>query len=108
MLDEHVAAVREMTDAIAERIATLGGEPTGTPGHIVATRTWDDYKVGRAGVAAHLSALDEVYDGVVADHRAAIDAVSNLDPVTEDLLIGQVAKLELHQWFIRSHSRSSS
>lgn len=31
MLDPQVDSVREMTDTIAERIATLGGVPFGTP-----------------------------------------------------------------------------
>ena len=36
MLDPQVDAVRGMVDAAAERIATLGGSPVGTPGAIVA------------------------------------------------------------------------
>lgn len=103
MLDEHVVAVRTMTDEIAERIATLGGEPQGTPGHIVSARSWDDYPVGRAPVAQHLDALDDVYRGVIIDHRKAIAAVSDTDPVTEDLFIGQTSQLELFQWFVRAH-----
>ena len=103
MLDEHVESVRGMTDEVAERISTLGGEPIGTPGNVVANRTWDDYALGRDTVAAHLEALMSVYDGVIADHRAAMRAVADIDPVTEDLFIGQTAKLELYLWFVRSH-----
>lgn len=107
LLDEHVAAVRDMTDAIAERIATLGGEPNGNSGFVVANRTWDDYAHLRASVVEHLEALDAVYDGVIVDHRAAMKEVAEVDPVTEDLLIGQTAKLELFQWFVRSHVENS-
>lgn len=107
MLDEHVDAARAMTDAVAERIRTLGGTPQGTPGFIVGTRTWDDYPVNRASVAEHLIALDSVYDGMVSDHRSAIAATAEHDPVTEDLLIGQTAQLELFQWFVRSHIESA-
>lgn len=106
MLDEHVDAAREMTDAVAERIRTLGGTPQGTPGFIVASRTWDDYAVNRASVAEHLVALDSVYHGMVSDHRAAIAALADADPVTEDLLISQTGQLELFQWFVRSHIES--
>ncbi len=102
MLDEQVEAVRIMTDEIAERIATLGGTPNGNSGSVVANRTWDDYPLGRAPVADHLAELDQVYEGVIADHRIAIDQVGDLDLVTQDLLIGHTAKLELFQWFIRS------
>jgi starvation-inducible DNA-binding protein len=40
MLDPQVEAVRKMSDAVAERIATLGFEPIGTPGAIVKSRAW--------------------------------------------------------------------
>src|SRR6202451_4665432 len=48
MLDPQVDAVRAMVDETAERIATLGGSPSGTPGALVAQRNWDDYSIGRA------------------------------------------------------------
>lgn len=103
MLDEHVVAVRKMSDEIAERISTLGGEPRGTPGHLVAARDWEDYSLGRAPVRQHLDALDRVYSGMIADHRKAIAATAETDPISEDLLIGQTAQLELFQWFVRAH-----
>ncbi len=107
MLDEQVAAVRAMTDEVAERIAILGGTPNGTPGYVVGKRTWDDYALGRGSVEQHLEALDDVYVGVISDHRGAIAAAGPIDPITEDLLIGQTAKLELFQWFVRSHIENS-
>ncbi|MFF0561997.1 Dps family protein [Streptomyces sp. NPDC004266] len=108
MLDPQVDAVREMADSTAERMAALGGVPIGTPGALVAGRTWDDYEVGRADAVAHLGALDLVYTGVIEDHRAAMKTAGDIDPVTEDMLIGQLAKLEQFQWFVRAHLESSS
>ncbi len=58
MLDPQVERVRTMVDDVAERIATLGGSPKGTPGALVEERSWDDYAVGRADAIAHLGALD--------------------------------------------------
>ncbi|WP_432564613.1 Dps family protein [Kineococcus sp. SYSU DK003] len=103
MLDPQVDAVREMSDTTAERIATLGLSPVGTPGALVADRAWDDYSIGRAGAIEHLGALDLVYAGVIADHRKAIDATEELDPVTQDMLIAQSAQLEQYHWFVRAH-----
>ncbi|BAL88235.1 hypothetical protein AMIS_30150 [Actinoplanes missouriensis 431] len=103
MLDPQVDGVRQMVDATAERIATLGGSPIGTPGALVAQRTWDDYSIGRAGAEAHLAALDLVYTGVIQDHRTAIEKTEELDPVTEDLLVAQAGVLEQYHWFIRAH-----
>lgn len=108
MLDPQVESVREMTDTIAERIATLGGVPVGTPKSVVDRRTWDEYTLGKALVKDHLSALNAVYDGVNGDHRKAIDALGELDPVSEDMLTGQLADLEQFQWFVRAHLESAS
>lgn len=103
MLDPQVLAVRAMVDETAERIATLGTSPVGTPGALVAARTWDDYALGRARAIDHLQALDRVYDGVITDHRSAIEQCEKSDPVTQDILIGQSRQLELFQWFVRAH-----
>jgi starvation-inducible DNA-binding protein len=103
MLDPQVASVQGMSDAVAERIAAMGGSPNGLPGYLVKERSWDDYSVDRAMASDHLEALDIVYSGVIGDHRKAIAAVGKIDPVTEDLLIGQTAELEQFQWFVRAH-----
>ncbi len=103
MLDPMVADVRAMADDVAERIATLGCSPVGTPGRLVAERSWDDYSLGRADAIAHLGALDMVFSGVCADHRAAVTGTEEIDPMTQDMLIGQLRELEKAQWFIRAH-----
>jgi starvation-inducible DNA-binding protein len=108
MLDPQVDAVRLMADATAERIATLGGSPVGTPGALVAARTWDDYDISRDDAIAHLGALDLVYEGVVGGHRAAIQETDEPDPVTQDMLIEQSVRLEQFQWFVRAHLEDSS
>lgn len=107
MLDPQVDAVRLMVDAVAERIATLGVAPIGTPGALVKARTWDDYSIGRASTTEHLGALDEVYVGVITDHREAAAATEELDTVTNDLLVGHLHELELFHWFVRAHLESS-
>ena len=103
MIDPQVELVRGYADDVAERIAALGASPQGTPGAILKDRTWDDYSVGRDTVQAHLAALDVVYGGVIGDVRRAIDETEELDPVTQDMLIGQAAELEKFQWFVRAH-----
>jgi starvation-inducible DNA-binding protein len=103
MIDPQVDAVRAMADDTAERIATLGGSPKGTPGALVAERSWDDYSIGRATTQEHLGALDMVYRGIIEETRAGIEELDKLDLVTQDMLIGQTEKLELFHWFIRAH-----
>ena len=103
MLDPQYTGVQEMVDETAERIATLGGVPSGLPGKVVSLRDWDDYELGRADSLSHLGALDLVYTGVITDHRRAIDKVSDTDAMSEDMLIGQTRQLEQYHWFVRSH-----
>ena len=107
MIDPQVDAVRLMVDETAERIATLGGSPAGTPGAIVAQRSWDDYDLGRADAIAHLGALDVVYSGIIESHRKAIEATDEPDPVTQDMLIAQASQLEQFHWFVRAHLENS-
>lgn len=108
MIDPQVDVVRGYADDLAERIATLGGSPQGTPGSIVANRTWDEYSIGRATTQEHLGALDLVYQGVITSYREAITELEELDPVTQDMFIGQTDKLELFHWFVRAHLEDSS
>jgi starvation-inducible DNA-binding protein len=103
MIDPQVTLVRAYADEVAERIATLGKSPQGTPGAILKDRTWDDYSVGRDTVQAHLAALDLVYTGVIEDTRKAIHRAGELDPVTENILEEHAAELEKFQWFVRAH-----
>ena len=103
MIDPQVEAVRGFADNLAERIATLGGSPKGTPGSIVAERSWDEYSIGRATTQEHLRALDLVYRGVITSYRAGIKELDELDPVTQDMFIAQTEQLELFHWFVRAH-----
>jgi starvation-inducible DNA-binding protein len=107
MIDPQVELVRGYADEAAERIATLGKSPLGTPGAIINDRTWDDYSVERDTVQAHLAALDLVYTGVIEDTRKSIERVGDLDPVTEDMLIAHSTELEKFQWFVRAHLENS-
>ena len=108
MIDPQVDAVRAFADEVAERIATMGGTPVGTPGALVEARTWNEYSIGKETAQAHLGALDLVYTGLIEDSRKAIEVVGEVDPITEDLLIGHTAQLEQFQWFIRAHLENAT
>ncbi|HUO45714.1 MAG TPA: DNA starvation/stationary phase protection protein [Acidimicrobiia bacterium] len=108
MLDKHLEEVRVMVDDVAERIATMGGTPIGTAGYVAKARTWDDYDLNKATVPEHLAALDIAYSGIITDHREAEEKTTELDPVTNDLVIGQLAGLEHLQWLIRAHLEGST
>ncbi len=103
MLDPQVASVHRMADKVAERIATLGAVPHGTPGSVVRRRPWADYPLGRSTTIEHLRALDAVYDGVASSHRAAARRLEGLDDVSRSVMIHQLRRIELYQWFVRAH-----
>lgn len=104
LMDHQTDVTREMVDEAAERISTLGGVAAGLAQQVVDLRASEDqYALGRAPVMAHLGALDKVYEKVGAGHRQAIEQVSGLDPISEDLLVSQTRRLELNHWFIRAH-----
>ncbi len=103
MLDPQVDKVREFTDTTAERIATLGGEPIGTPGYVASTRSWEEYDLKRADVTTHLKKLDAVYTGVISDHREIMREFEELDLVSHDMMVEQTEALEMFQWFVRAH-----
>lgn len=104
LMDSQTDTVREIVDETAERISTLGGIAAGLAGQVAEMRDTDqDYALGRAEVMAHLGALDKVYERVTSGHRRAITEMGELDPVSEDLLIGQAGRLEMAHWFIRAH-----
>ena len=103
MIDPQVELVRGYADAVAERIATLGSSPQGTPGALVAQRDWEEYSIGRAGAIEHLGALDLVYQGLISSIREVAEEVEEADPVTNDLLIGHLGELEQFHWFVRAH-----
>src|SRR4051794_36369706 len=107
MLDPQVAAVRDMADELAERIAAMGGCPDGRIGGIVARRGWDEYNLGTADALEHLAALATVYARVVSAHRQSA-AAGESDAVVHDLLTAQSAQLEKFSWFVGAHTAASA
>ena len=108
MLDPQIDAVRVMADQVAERIATLGGSPNGTPGALAGAAEYDNYPIGRATTQDHLEGLDVVFRRVVASSRRATDELEKLDLVTQDLIVEHLHSLELFHWFVRAHLEAPS
>jgi len=103
MLDPQVDAVREMTDDIAERIAALGGAPDGRLHTVSSHITAEAYPFGRYHGIEHMRVLTSVYERVIEAHRNAVQVLYG-EPVTQDLLIGQLRLLEKFQWLVRAHA----
>ncbi len=83
-----------MSDRVAERIATLGGAPRGTPGFVASERSWSGSGLDRAPSSQHLAALDVSLDGVIGDHRRGLEILESVDPVSHGILLDQTERLE--------------
>ncbi|EPI52212.1 DNA starvation/stationary phase protection protein [Gardnerella pickettii] len=104
MLDPQVSEVLAQADETAERIATLGGSPSGRADDVVASRTWKRFALsGRKSTKEYLQALIEYYNDMIADDRNAIAQLDNLDIVSSNIIQDHVQQLEKFQWFMRSH-----
>ena len=108
MLDPQIDEVREQVDDIAERMATMGVSPNGHTRRLVKGRSWDDYSLGRASARSTSAPSTSSTTGSSTDHRKAIELVGDIDPITEDMLIGQARDLEQFHWFIRAHLENAA
>ena len=98
-----VDEVLAMADETAERIAALGGSPSGRPDDIVRYRTWDKFELeGRQNTLDYLRALDKYYDSFIKADRTAIKELDDLDVISSNIVQDHVLKLEQFQWFMRS------
>lgn len=102
-LDDQTADLRAMADETAERIATVGGTPKGLAGVVARSRKTLDYEVMQGSVAEHFTALAELLELMISDHRWSIGEMEQDDIVTADLLTNHTGRLELMLWFVRSH-----
>ena len=103
MLDPQVDEVLAMADETAERIAALGGSPSGRPDDIVRYRTWTKFEMeGRQDTLDYLRALDKYYDAFIVADRKAVAELDDLDFVSSNIIQDHVQKLEQFQWFMRS------
>lgn len=103
LLDKGADLALEMSDGTAERIATLGAAPVGTPGAIVSHREHEDYPLLKAETQQHLTAIDHVLSDVGGKLRNAIARTGVLDVVSQNMLLGHAESLEKFQWLVRAH-----
>ena len=101
-LDEIIDSVREASDAVAERIATLGISPDGRAGSVSSNTRLDNYPDGLQSVPATVGAVADRLTRTVKGLRQAIATVGDVDPISEDLLIGISSTLEKHLWMVQA------
>lgn len=101
-LDEIIVDVRNASDEVAERIATLGIAPDGRAQSVAqATRLQiltDEFQSAGDTVTAIADRLNTTIEGL----RESIETLGELDPISEDMLIAISGPLEKHLWMVQS------
>lgn len=104
--DELHGAVDEHVDAIAERIAALGGQVRGRLGDAAKASRLKPFPDGAEQGMDAVRALADATGATANAMREAIDTAEELgDTVTADLLTGVAGDLDKHLWFLEAHLR---
>lgn len=101
-LDEIILTVRDASDEVAERISTLGAAPDGRAQTVAEGSRLEALSSEFQKVPPTVTAVADRLQTTIAGLRESIGSVGELDPVSEDLLIGTAAQLEKHLWMTQA------
>lgn len=104
-LDEIVEVAREASDEVAERLSALGSAPDGRAGSVAKASRVEAYPPGFVGSKDTVRLCSDRCAAVIKGLRHAIDVLDELDPVSQDLLIGICADLEKHLWMLQANEK---
>jgi len=101
-LDEIVDALRTAFDDVAERLAAVGVAPDGRLETVVETAALEPLPAGWERDAEVVDRFAARMDTLGDRLRGRIDVLGELDPVSQDLLIGIAGGLEKQAWMLRA------
>jgi starvation-inducible DNA-binding protein len=108
-LHEHLDAIvddaRTWYDDVAERLAAIGIAPDGRPATIVASSQLEPLEAGWEADTEVVSRFVDRLAAIAARLRERIDALAEIDPISQDLLIGIGHAVEKHGWMLRVQAR---
>ncbi|MDK8100517.1 MAG: DNA starvation/stationary phase protection protein [Winkia neuii] len=104
-LDEVVSLVRNDLDEVAERLATIGGNPDGREATVAKTSSLDELESGDLPVDKTYEVMAQKVQAVCDKIRENLSEADDADPITGDLLITVVSGLEQQAWFLRSATK---
>ncbi len=105
MFDKHHGEQLEITDAIAERVQTLGGVALALAHDVVEESRIARAPRGRESVTSQLRRLCDAHEIILDEARPlAREAAERGDDGTNDLIVSQVVRTnELQSWFLGEH-----
>ncbi|REJ76666.1 MAG: DNA starvation/stationary phase protection protein [Acidobacteria bacterium] len=101
-LDEIIDAARMASDEVAERIVTLGRAADGRAAEIAGSTRLEKFPGGLLSVDDAISHYSDRLAKTIEGLRSGISQLGELDPISEDLLIGISAGLEKHLWMMQA------
>ncbi len=101
-LDEIIVTVRAASDEVAERIVALGAPADGRSSTVAQNSDLDGYPSDFVDVRSTITQVADATKTAIDAMRAAIEKLGELDPITEDLLIGISGSMEKHLWMLQA------
>ena len=105
-LDAIVDEVRVAYDDVAERMAALEVAPDGRLATLIATTPVDPMPAGWQADADVVARMLQRLEGLSGRLGAWIDELGDLDPVSQDMLIGIRHGIDKHAWMLRVQVRA--
>jgi starvation-inducible DNA-binding protein len=105
LFDKHHGEQLELTDALAERVQTLGGVALALAHDVAEESRIARAPRGRESVPDQLRRLIDAHEIVLEEARPlAREAAERGDDGTNDLIVSQAVRLnELQSWFVHEH-----
>jgi starvation-inducible DNA-binding protein len=101
-LDEIVDIARLTSDRVAERLATIGVPADGRAATVSATSELAAYPDGFVRSIDTVTIVTAAMDTSIGRLRGRIARIGDLDPVSQDILIGTTDELEKAAWMLRA------
>ncbi|MHB8313909.1 MAG: Dps family protein [Candidatus Dormibacteria bacterium] len=101
-LDQIVTDARIWSDTVAERAVSIGHPVDGNANAVVSSSSLGSFPTGYLGAPEVVAAMAERLLKVTASARSGLLRLGELDPVSQDIVIGILAVLEKHLWMIQA------
>jgi starvation-inducible DNA-binding protein len=101
-LDEIVDLARLSYDRVAERLATIGVAPDGRAETVASTSELPPFPEGFVPATETVQRVSSTIETIAVRMKERILRIGDLDPVSQDILIGTTDEVEKAAWMLRS------
>jgi starvation-inducible DNA-binding protein len=101
-LDEIIETTRDASDEVAERVSTVGVAPDGRSATVAQGSELVSYPQHFVTATETVERCADALKATIDRLRSSISQLGDLDPISEDMLIGISAGLEKHLWMLQA------